>query len=367
MVPKNKDVVTKKETMLALVGMKKSGLKKVVGLILGFSWIITGCNYNYYTGMKLESEGRFEEANIEFHRAYTRTPSNKKYKEAFQRTAHKTTEDLLIRYEQYVKEKKYSIAFRRLEQARTLSPMNTRINLELKKWYRILIAGKVDLVQIKSLSNQIPLTDKIELTVRINSPNALRRLEAAVDYQTGIFHVEDILYDPPQDLLMMYSLNSIGVKLLNNSTESERFMRFVDFKTPVLIEVRGDLIGTDEGLIGVEQYYPVTLLNQSNNGDFWYPSRGIRYALLLDKTEIKVSSSVDRIEFLPYILYINKKERRYFLDFGNLQLSQKKTGGVWSFRRLIDNKRVYLDDLQKIILLKTYFFYREGGYPYVVK
>ncbi|NQU63305.1 MAG: hypothetical protein HQ517_03330 [SAR324 cluster bacterium] len=347
--------------------MKKFEMGKAVWLILGFGLLFSGCNYNYYTGMKLEAEGRFEEANIEFHRAFTRSPNNETFKEAFHRTAQKTTEDLLNRYEQYVKEKKYSIAFRRLEQAQTLSPHLDRINLELKKWYRILLAGKVDLVQINSLSNQIPLTDQITLTVRINSPNVLKRLEAPVNYRSGIFYVEDILYDPPQDLLMMYSLNSIGVKLHNNSTESERFMRFVDFQTPVLIEVRGDLTGTDEGLIGVDKYYPEELLNQSNNGDFWYPSRGIRYALLLDKTEIKVSSSVERIDFLPHILYINKKERRYFLDFDNLQLSQKKTGGAWSFRRLVDEKRAYLTDLQKNILLNTYFFYREGGYPYVVK
>ena len=353
--------------MLAPVGMKKLGLKKTIGLILAFGLLFSGCNYNYHTGLQLEAEGRFEEANIEFHRAYTRSPGNEKYKDAFHRTAQKTTEDMLIRYEQYVKEKKYAIAFRRLEQARTLSPNHPRIDLELRKWYRILIAGKLDLVQIKSLNNQIPLTDQIVLTVRINSPNVIRRLEAPVDYQTGTFYVEDILYDPPQDLLMMYSLNSIGVKLINNSTESERFMRFVDFKTPVLIEVRGDLKGNDKGLMAVERFYPVAPLNQSNNGDFWYPSRGIRYALLLDETEIKVSSSANRIEFLPHMLYINKKERRYFLDFGNLQLSQKKTGGAWSYRRLIDHKRLYLKELQKIILLNTYFFYREGGYPYVVK
>jgi len=338
-----------------------------LGLILMIGLVFSGCNYNYHTGLQLEAEGRFEEANIEFHRAYTRSPGNDKYKDAYHRTAQKTTEDMLIRYEQYVKEKKYAIAYRRLEQARTLSPHHPRIDLELRKWYRILIAGKLDLIEIKSLNSQIPLTDQVVLTVRINSPNVVRRLEAPVDYQTGMFYVEDILYDPPQDLLMMYSLHSIGVKLINNSTESERFKRLVDFKTPVLIEVRGDLTGTDEGLVAIDNYYPVDLLSQSNSGDFWYPSRGIRYALLLDANKIQVSSSVNKIDFLPHMLYINKKERRYFLDFGNLQLAQKKTGGAWSYRRFIDEKRAYLRELQKNILLNTYFFYREGGYPYVVK
>ncbi len=345
----------------------ESRLKIIIGLLSGFLIFLSGCNYNYHTGVKLESQGRFEEANIEFHRAYTRSPGNETYQDAYRRTAQKTTEDLFDRYHQYLKEKKYAIAFRRLEQARTLSPNDSRIKIELKKWYRILVAGKVDLVQIKSLHNQIPLTDQILLTVRINTPNALRRLEAHVNYQTGTFYVEDILYDPPQDLLMMYSLNSIGVKLINNSTGSQKFKRFVDFKTPVLIEVRGDLTGNDQDLVSVSGLYPVKQLQQSNHSKFWYPSRGIRYALLLDKNVIRVTSSVEKIGFLPQILYINKRERRYFLDFGQLQLYQKKTGGIWSFRRLVDEKREYLKNLQKNLLLNTYFFFREGGYPYIIK
>ncbi|MBU2645712.1 hypothetical protein KKI24_13470 [bacterium] len=353
--------------MLKRADRKKTGYQKAIALIVGCILLFSGCNYNYHTGLKLEAEGRFEEANIEFHRAYTRSPNDEDFRDAFLRTAQKTTEDLLKRYEQYVKEKKYAIAFRRLEQARTLSPHDARISLELKKWYRILVAGKLDLVQIKSLNNQIPLSDQIILMVRINSPNALRRLDAPVNYQTGTFYVEDILYDPPQDLLMMYSLNSIGVKLIDNATRNERFKGFVDFKTPVLIEVHGDLTGNDQGLVAIDRFYPADRLRQSNASDFWYPSRGIRYALLLDADAIKVTSSVDRIGFLPQILYMNKKERRYFLDFGHLQLFQKKTGGIWSFRRLIDDKRDYLSVLEKNLLLHTYFFYREGGYPYVQK
>lgn len=342
-------------------------LKTAAWLVSGMLLFISGCNYNYHTGLKLESEGRFEEANLEFHRAYTRSPDNKDYQDAYLRTAEKTVEDLMERYHRYVKEKKYSIAFRRLEQARTLSPGDARVKDEEKKWYRILIAGKVDLVQIKSLHSQIPLTDQIQLTARFNTPNALRRLEAPVSNQNGTYYVEDILYDPPQDLLMLYSLNSIGVKLINNSTGRERFKRFVDFKTPVLIEVRGQLKGNDKKLASVSRFYPFAELQKSNHDQFWYPSRGIRYALLLDGDAIKVTSSSERIGFLPQILYINKRERRYFLDFGQLQLYQKKTGGVWSFRRLVDEKRGYMKNLQKNLLLNTYFYFREGGYPYLAK
>jgi len=347
------------------IGKPTSG--RLIGLLFCAVLLLSGCNYHYHTGLNLEAEGRFEEANIEYHRAYTRYPDNETYRDAFQRTAQKTTTNLMDRYQRYVKEKKYAMAFRRLEQAQTLLPNDPQINIELKKWYRILVAGKVDLVQIKSLQDQIPLMDQILLMVRLNTPNALKRLEAPVDYQTGTFYVEDILYDPPQDLLMLYSLNSIGVKLVNNTTRNEQFKRFVDFKTPVLIEVRGDLKGVDKGLEPVSSFYPLADLRQANSDQFWYPSRGIRYALHLDGNVIKVSSSVNKVAFLPQLLYINKRERRFFLDFGRLQLYQKKAGGVWLFRRLVDEKRGYLKNLQKNLLLNTYFFFREGGYPFIVE
>jgi len=335
------------------------------------SWMmvaLSGCNYHYHTGLQLGREGRFEEANIEFRRAYTMSPDDADYREAFLRTAAKTSEDLLERYHRYVRDKKYEMAFRRLEQARTLTPHDSRILEELNKWYRILVAGEIDLVQIKSLHNQIPLSDQIQLTVWINTPNALRRLEAPVNYQSGVFYVEDILYDPPQDLLMMYTLHSIGVKLINDSTGNESIKRFVDFKTPVLIEVRGTLEGADNDLISVSRFYPFEMLRASNTDEFWYPSKTLRYALMLDSDAIKVSSSEgQKIGFLPQILYINKRERRYFLDFGQLQLFQKRVGGAWSFRRLVDRERDYLRKLQQNLLLNTYFYYREGGYPYLAQ
>lgn len=334
-------------------------------LIMFFLILLSGCNYNYFRGLELEKDERYEEANIEFHLAFTQSPNNQKFRDAYLRTAEKTTIDLLARYEIYVKEKKYVIAFQRLQQAQTLSPDHPKILKELKKWYRILLAGKVDLVQIKSLRNQIPLTDQIILEVRINSANITRVLEAPVDYQTHTFSVEDILYDPDQDMLMLYSINSIGVKLVKNSTGQKRFKKFVDFKTPVLVEVQGNLAASDSELTPVEKYYPLNSLNAHNDKQFWYPSRGIRYKLLLDKDRVRVNSSVKRFGFLPQILYMNKKDRRYFLDFGVLELFQKNIGGLWSFRRSISEDRQYLRNLQKNLMLNPYFFFREGGYPFV--
>jgi hypothetical protein len=329
--------------------------------------VLQGCNYNYYSGLELEEQGRFEEANIEFHRAFTGSPSNTKYQQAYQRTAVKTTEDLLIRYDQYVKEKKYLMAYRRLGKANTLTPEHPRVKAELKKWYRILLAGKLDLAQIRSMSNQIPLTDQIILEIRFNTPNATRRLEAPVNYESKIFSVEDVLYDPPQNLLMLYSINSIGVKLVNKTTRRSQFKKFIDFKTPVLVDVQGKLEGGSNGLSAVAEFYPPELIKGYENNSFWYPSVGVRYSLSLDSDVIRVNSSNNHIDYLPKILYINREDKRYFLDFGHLELAQKKTGGLWTFRRVVSEGREYLKQLEKNLILNPFFYYREGGYPFLKK
>ena len=336
-----------------------------IGLCLAL-FAVQGCNYNYYRGMELEELGRYEEANIEFHRAYTSSPDDEDYKAAYLRTAAKTTEDLLERYERYKKEKKFLMAFRRLEKANTLTPDHPTVQAEMKKWYRILLAGKLDLVQIRSLRNQLPLSDQIILEIRFNTPNITKRLEAPVDYQSKIFSVEDVLYDPPQNLLMLYSINSIGVKLVNNMTRRSQFKKFVDFKVPVLVDVQGNLSPNGKELTPVVRSYPFDLLTGGEQRTFWYPRAGTRFSLKLDQDRILVNSSVKQTDFLPQMLYINKADRRYFLDFGHLQLAQRRTSGVWTIRRNVTQGREYLQELRKNLILNPYFYYREGGYPFVV-
>jgi hypothetical protein len=315
--------------------------------------------------LELEREGRFEEANIEFHRAYTQSPNDIEFKEAYFRTAEKTSEDLLRRYDIYLREKKFNMAFRRLEQAQSLTPNHPKVKLELKKWFRVLLAGKVDLVKIKSLVNQIPLSDQIVLEIRLNTPNISRRLDAVIDYQTKTFNVEDILYDPPQNLLMLYSINSIGVRLKNNMTGRSRFIRFIDFRTPVLVDVKGALSEKHQELTSATLFYPIDLLRYEKGDRLRYSAKGIRYSLELAGDVINVKSSVGHLDFLPQILYINKEDRRYFLDFGETQLFQHKTGGLWVLRREVTKERHYLTDLRNNIILSPYFYFREGGFPFV--
>ncbi len=342
------------------------GIKIFISLsaVLAF-FVISGCNYNYYTGKKLEEQGRYEEANIEFHRAYTNYPDDEDFKEAYERTSLKTVEDLFERYDRFVKDKKYPSAYQLLEKANFLEPENPRVQTEMQKWYHILLAGKVELTQIKSLRNQLPLTDSITLVIKFNTPNVTRQLEASIDYQNHTFSVEDVLYDPPQNLLMLYSVNSIGVNLVNSTTRRTQYKKFIDFRVPVLVDVQGSLKSNGNGLESVRNNYPLDQLSFYNGHNYWLPSRGIRYSLKLDEDDIKVNSSVVHLDFLPFMLYINREDRRYFLDFGHLQLSQRKTGGLWSFRRLVTPERGYLDQLYKNLILNPYFYYREGGYPFV--
>ena len=108
--------------------IKKSSFVLMISLILTAS-----CSYHYFQGEKLEEQGRFEEANIEYHRAYVDEPENKDYKIAFKRTAAIVAKDFLKRYNNYLRDKKMSAAFDMLERAQQLSPDSPTIKEEKKQ------------------------------------------------------------------------------------------------------------------------------------------------------------------------------------------------------------------------------------------
>ena len=336
--------------------------------------LLVSCNYNYYRGSQLEEKKRYEEANIQYHRAYTSSPGNEDYKQAFLRTSEKTTQELMKRYRKYLEEKKYKMAFNRLEQARSLSSENAEIKIEIKKWYRVLLAGKVDF-KFKSLANQIHLSDKMKLEIRFNTPEASQRLTANIDNQNKIFNIEDVLYDPPPSLFLFYSINSIGVHFSNQnnyagqfrqSRSSGSFKKFIDFKTPVLSDINGKLKLENNQPRPVENFYPFDYLVKANSTQPWMPNRHIKFSVTLDDNLIKVDSSNKEIGYLPQIIYFNLANQRIFLDFGHIEVNQRKIGGLWSIKRIIKEERKYLSDLQKNIILNPYFYYFEGGFPVVI-
>jgi tetratricopeptide (TPR) repeat protein len=347
--------------------------KKSLFMVLSLSFLL-GCNYNYYRGRELESEGRYENANIEYQRAFTQSPGDDDFRQAYLRTAKLTSADLMKRYNNYLKAKKYDLAFRKLEQARVLAPKDGVIKAEQKKWFHILLAGRVRFY-FKSLRKQIPLTERMELQIVFNTPNPEKRLVAKIDNQTQIFNVEEVFYEPPQNLLMYYTVNSVGVRLartLDTASSSGshamlagQLKKFIDFKTPILTEVKGLLQMRGENLQAIDKQYPYQLISQSNSDNFEVPSRGGRYSVNLNGKMVKINSTNGNINFLPQMLYINKLNQRIFLDFGNLEVSQDEKKQIWSFRRVVKQERDYLIDLKKSILLTPYFYFREGAFPFV--
>lgn len=342
----------------------KLNIRFLLLLIISFSF--SACSYTYYEGQQLEKEERWEQANIEYHRAYTDDPDDEDFKDAFERTSKKTVIDLLERYKKYLGEKKFNSAYNRLERARVLDPQNEIVLKELKKWVKVLLAGKVSL-DFKTLKRELQLADRMQLGVRINTPSPEQRLFARVDDQTGIFFAEDVLYDPPQDLLMFYSIGSIGVKLSQSISGGRRFRAdefksFINLRTPVLTKISGKL--NAEGNIRKEagEYYPFEILSKTQTPEAWVPPRGVRYSLELRGDHIEVKSSVKYIDFVPQLMYMNHQERKVFFDFGHIELVQKNAGGAWGFKKKVSEERAYYKLLSENIILNPYFYYKEGAY-----
>ncbi|MDH5559992.1 MAG: hypothetical protein OEY59_03965 [Deltaproteobacteria bacterium] len=346
--------------------MKYSITNLVIIFIALFA--VVSCNYNYHIARNLEKEKRYEEANIEYQRAFTRSPSNDNYKLGYLRTAKHTAESLLARYDNYLGQEKYKLAYQRLKQAQTLAPDHPKVNGELRKWYLVLLAGKIDF-QFKTLKNQIPLTDRMILEIQFNTSNAKKKLTAQIDYQTRTFSVEDIVYDPNQDLshLMFYSINSIGVRLISQTYSLNRYEKFIDFKAPLLKNMSGSLSRNGDMLTPIRNQFSSGLTGLFNEGPFWYPSEGIQYSLEMDRNKILVQSEAENIDFLPQVLYMNRKNQRFFFDFGKLEIYQNRVGGLWSFRRAQGETREYIGKLKENLLLDPYLYYRDGAFPFIRK
>ena len=344
---------------------------KGLPLFLALGLTLSGCNYNYYQGKQLEAKGRYEEANLSYHRAYTDSPGDDDFKTAYLRTAERTTEDLLIRYQQYLDEGLMDIAYARLEQAKNLTPEHPVVVQELRKWTQVLVAGKVDFT-FESLQKVVPLNDEMVLMARINTADPKKVLNVVIDNQTKTFAAEDRIYNLSQKDLIFYTLNSIGVKLKKDRTKVVRFVRFVDLKIPYPKDVNGNLTeisgipGEEVPLQPVDRIYPYQELAHSSASQDWTGMRGLSYSLTLEGQRIKVESSNGKIDYLPQMLYLNKEERRIFVDFGSLECIQRKKGGIWTFRRTVDPNRAYLNDLKSNLAFSPYFFFREGAYAFVL-
>ena len=168
--------------------------------------VITGCSLHYDTGKELESEGRYEEASIEYHRAFVDDPDDLEIQEALQRVHRKVAEENLVRYREYLEKKQYHKAFSRLQSILRQNPEIGEAQEELKHWTRILLTGKIEF-EFKTIGMNLRLAEKMELQVHLNSPSG-ELLRGEVSYENGIFSVEDLLYKTPREKLSEYTLNT---------------------------------------------------------------------------------------------------------------------------------------------------------------
>ena len=83
-----------------------------------------------------------------------------------------------------------------------------------------------------------------------------------------------------------------------------------------------------------------------------------RYSLKIVGRRILVSSKNQRADFMPRFLYLNKKGRRAFVDFGRYETRYDASRRRWIFRRLSLSESDYFTIFSRNIALQPYFFYR---------
>ena len=132
-------------------------------------WLVFGCSFHYDQGMKLEQELRWAEAAIEYRIAAIEDPDNEVIREALTRMNIRVAAENFEIYKQYLKEKEYHKAFRRLENALTLNPDHSDARSEMNHWWHLLITGKVEL-EFSRISSNLRLAEEMEMQVLINTP-----------------------------------------------------------------------------------------------------------------------------------------------------------------------------------------------------
>ena len=320
---------------------------------------------HFWRGQELEAQERWEEASTEYQLALASFPNDEEIQESLKRVNIFVAKENMTRYQTMLKKKEYYKAYRRLEAATVQNPQLQTAQNELKKWTKILLAGKAQF-DFSEINYNLHLVDEISLEVHLQSP-AGRTIKAPISYETGIFFAEDLLYDTPTQKALHYMIKSIGVKLvkkLSATRQSVIYRKFVQFRTPGSQSISGAL-----QVISTGREHPIQskLRLQSSGIDlpFMTPPKLFRYSLRFDKQQIQIMSSGSRLEPFPNVSYVNGKTRRIFVDFGSYQL--KRTGATWQIRKLTTKTIAddYFISLQNNFALLPYFFYQEGKYYYV--
>ena len=320
-----------------------------------------GCSYHYARGQGLEAKERWEEAMIEYRLAYVEDPEDPDYAAALDRTSKRVAAENFERYQTYLAAKEFWKAHARLSDAARQDPSLETVKAEQRKWIRVLIAGKVQL-SFESLRSNLSLADEIKLVARFNTPAPGQSVEAEIDLDNGIFFVEDLLYDPPDQLLTYYTLNSVGVNLVQGKSSTRQFssseqVRLINFRAPLLEKFEGTI--SFDGGSGLR---PILQKRRAINETFskppyWFPPVNSRFSLRAEGNRIVVTDPSQRTDFLPRDLYLNRQSRRLFVDFGHYEIFQDPASRRWGITRLPIQEDDYFRALSRNIALQPFFFY----------
>lgn len=345
------------------------GVALLLALLLALG--AAGCSRDFARGQALEEQGRWEEAMQAYRAAVVDDPDDAEYREALERAENVVARDNFERYRTYLAEKAFRKAYDRLQAAARQDPTYAPVQAELAKWTRVLVGGQVRF-DFATAQTSITLADEITLMVRLNTPNPGETLDAEVDIDTGTFFAEDLLYDRPAELLALYSVNAIGVDLVFGRTRikqftTREFQRFINIRTPIVDDVNGAMrLDTAAARTPVAAHRE-RLPQVAVAGQPAVPPSSPRYSLRIrgDRIVVDTAQPGVRPDFTPRFLYVNRRERRAFVDFGRYEVSLRERGGRWTLRRLPLEEADYFSTFARNIALQPYFFYREGVFTYV--
>ena len=137
-------------------------IKKNLIFLKIFFFII--CSIHYDNGIQLEKEERWEEAAIEYRIALVQNPEDTKIREALKRMNFHVAQENFEMYQQYLKQREYHKAYRRLEAALSQNPELVEARSEMRHWWHLLITGKVDL-EFNRFSSNLRLAEEMILQV----------------------------------------------------------------------------------------------------------------------------------------------------------------------------------------------------------
>jgi tetratricopeptide (TPR) repeat protein len=320
-----------------------------------------GCSYHYARAQALEAKERWEEAMIEYRLAYVEDPQDPEYLAAVERTSKRVAAENFERYQTYLAAKEFWKAYARLSDASRQDPSLQAVQAEQRKWIRVLIAGRVKL-SFESLRSNLTLADEIKLVVRFNTPTPGQSVEAEIDLDNGIFFVEDLLYDPPDQLLAYYTLNSVGVNLVQSKSAARQYsssehVRLINFRAPLLEKFEGTIqFGGEGGLRPILQQRRASS-DAFSKPPYWYPPVNSRFSLRAEGNRIVVTDPTQRTDFLPRDLYLNRQSRRFFVDFGHYEIFQDPASRRWGITRLPVQQDDYFRALSRNVALQPFFFY----------